>query len=63
MCVHIRIYLEEGKAQASRGKLFSSYKVFFKLFFIVLNYIGSLIKISLDHFLFELFGGYLKSNA
>jgi hypothetical protein len=57
MCVHTRIYLEEGKAWASKGKLFSSCKVFLKLFLVVLNYIGSLIKIFLDHFLFELFGG------
>jgi hypothetical protein len=57
MCVHTRIYLEEGKAQASGGQLFSFCKVFLKLFSVVLKYIGSLIKISLDHFLFELSGG------
>ncbi len=55
MCVHTRIYLEEGKAQASRGKLLSSCKMFLKLFSVVLNY--SLIKFFLDHFLFELSGG------
>ncbi len=57
MCVHVRIYLEERKAQASKSKLLSSSKVFFKLFSVVLNYINSIIKIFLDHFLFELFGG------